>query len=118
MDRVRRVTFWGLCLSLLTLTSCEQLYDALVFNPCSSAATVSFSDLLPPHWHSETVVDSVGTARVHQAFTKASPNTIEYVHVLFSGGSEQVIQIVVGTENPVPVPIPVADCPPPPPQAS
>jgi hypothetical protein len=111
MARILRATAIVVSLSL-GLPACSDFLDALVFNPCADAASVSFSGVLPAlHWLDETQVGAGRVVRVRNVFSHAEPGAFEYARATFESGDKVVFSVPMTDDDPVPVLIPTDKCP-------
>jgi hypothetical protein len=108
MDRRARLR-WGVVAFLaLTMTSCSKFRDAIVFNPCSQTATVSFAGIPDSdRWFDESSVPAGQAVRLDNVIS-ASTDT-SYARVVFDSRTPTVIKVAV-KDDPVPVLIPASLC--------
>jgi len=108
--RGRSLKFVAIGLMTLTLTSCSNAFDAMVFNPCDQAARVSFGLASAVRWYSETTVPASSAVRVEDVMD-SSPGAVDQVRIVFGEAPQTILKVRVGEDDPVPVLIPVAMCP-------
>jgi hypothetical protein len=93
----------------LTMVSCARYRDAVVFNPCSRAATVGFAGIpSSDRWFDESSVPAEQTVRLDDVISGTTDT--HYARIDFGSGARAIIKVAV-KDDPVPVLIPASMCP-------
>ncbi len=91
------------------MVTCVGGADAIVFNPCSRAATVGFAGILDSdRWFDESSVPIEQALRLVNVIS-GSADTV-YARIDFGSRAPSIIKVAV-KDDPVPVLIPASICP-------
>jgi hypothetical protein len=94
----------------IALPSCTRLFDAIVFNPCSTPAEASFGLATGKRWYEQTAIPAESSVRVANVMNSTA-GTIDHVRVAFPDSPPELIDVRIEEEDPVAVFIDTDLCP-------